>query len=101
MGRFHTAQPHDRSYGPPTGSPDDGLSSFGVYYGVVQSASSSGGTVRVVLPGLGPDHTYTAIYPHNLFPDVDTEGTDGGISAGDTVLVQFDDRKIPWVLAVA
>jgi hypothetical protein len=85
MDRFPMHQTFDRSHGPAFGAPTDGISQGTPYGAVIQSAISEG-TVQVSIPALHLSQTMLAyIQP----------GTP--CSVGESCLVVFGEKKIPWV----
>lgn len=79
--------PWDRRHGPAHVAAGDGQE--GAYSAVLVNAPS-GGKVRVKIPALGLTYYRTA-----------TCSTSFTGSAGDNVLVIFDEQKHPWVVATA
>jgi len=79
-------QPHDRTHGPALGAADDGLSQ-GSAYKAVALAASSGGWVKVTIPAISISQPYMA--------KIKT----GTIAPGATVLVLFDEERVPWVVS--
>lgn len=84
MSRFPVRDVTSRTPGPSVHASGDGLEGS---YSAVVHAAPSGGTCKVVIPALGLLNYYTA-HCSSTFT----------ASAGNAVLVTFDENKDPWVV---